>query len=92
MSREASAITVFNSNSFTAARAIFALNAAVGTFCDRPMPDPPTSSCTTDSIGDPSTVFGVQHKGECCDKIGAIIQAAAPSDVFEHPKPVPGPP
>ena len=39
MSREASALTV--SNSFTAARAIFALNATAYTFRDRPIPDPP---------------------------------------------------
>ena len=39
MSREASALTV--SNLFTAASAIFASNAAVGTFRDRPIPAPP---------------------------------------------------
>lgn len=60
MGREASELTV--SNSFTAANSTFALNAAVCTFRDRPVPDTPRSCCTSDFILDPGPVLGVHRR------------------------------
>ena len=63
MGREARALTV--SDSFTAARAIFAWNAPQSARSVTVPFLPPTSSCTSDSILDPGPVVGVQlNNGE----------------------------
>ena len=74
MGREANALTV--SNSFTAARAIFESNAAVNTFRDRPFPDPPNSSCSTDSVLDHRSVFGVHPRRKSSKLQNAIWPTA----------------